>query len=300
MAKKPIPEELDVLIKEYLTDGVLTDKERKVILDEAEALGLNRAKIDLYLDAQVQKIDQATDAAVRRKKGKECPFCGAPVPQLAEKCPACGQFITPEASKELTEILENLETALTNFKTGKEINKSKAIVEQYIRKANLYYENNPKVQKLLTQINEEFKRTNRLALLEKIKHILLWVIPLLIVVFFYVKCRNSSPEVISENVIELVQENKLTKAKTIVTSSKVSQGSGDSVYGFVEDFDAMFLALIKAYVKTGDYENAETVALAYRSKINYEYCWKKTPTYQYLKSLYDREGRDFSTLRSID
>ena len=35
MAKNLIPEELDALIKEYLTDGVLTDKERQVILKKA-------------------------------------------------------------------------------------------------------------------------------------------------------------------------------------------------------------------------------------------------------------------------
>lgn len=67
MAKKLIPEELDALIQEYLTDGVLTDKERQVILKKAVSMGLDRDEIDLYLDAQVQKIDQATDAAENRR-----------------------------------------------------------------------------------------------------------------------------------------------------------------------------------------------------------------------------------------
>lgn len=101
MAKKPIPEELDLLIQEYLTDGILTDKERQVILDEAETLGLNRTKIDLYLDAQVQKIDQANDAAVRKQKGKPCPYCGGNVPQLADKCPHCGENITAQLRRKL-------------------------------------------------------------------------------------------------------------------------------------------------------------------------------------------------------
>ena len=39
MAKQLIPEELNELIQEYLTDGVLTDKERQVILKKAERLG---------------------------------------------------------------------------------------------------------------------------------------------------------------------------------------------------------------------------------------------------------------------
>ena len=61
MAKKLIPEEIEALIQQYLTDGVLTDKERQVILRKAEGVGLDRDEIDLYLDAEVQKIDQQTD-----------------------------------------------------------------------------------------------------------------------------------------------------------------------------------------------------------------------------------------------
>ena len=36
MAKQLIPEELQALIDQYLTDGVLTEKERAVILKKAE------------------------------------------------------------------------------------------------------------------------------------------------------------------------------------------------------------------------------------------------------------------------
>ena len=54
---KLIPEELDALIQEYLTDGVLTEKERKVILKKAVGMGLDSDEIDLYLDAQIQKLD---------------------------------------------------------------------------------------------------------------------------------------------------------------------------------------------------------------------------------------------------
>ena len=35
MANNLIPKELQALIQKYLTDGVLTDKERQVILDES-------------------------------------------------------------------------------------------------------------------------------------------------------------------------------------------------------------------------------------------------------------------------
>lgn len=155
MAKNLIPEELEALIKEYLTDGALTDKERQVILKKAVAMGLDHDEIDLYLDAQVQKIDQATDTAVRRQKGKQCPHCGAYVSQMTDKCPSCGQYITPEATKELEEILDKLEDALVSMKSWKDFDKNKAIVERYERKARMYYSNHPKVKALLAEVEGE-------------------------------------------------------------------------------------------------------------------------------------------------
>ena len=155
MANKLIPEELDLLIQEFLTDGILTAKEREVVLKKAEKLGLDRDEIDLYLDAQEQKFDQATDAAVRKQKGKSCPHCGAYVPQLTDKCPNCNQFITPEATQELEEILNNLEDALVNMKSRQNFERSKANVERYARKARLYYSNHPKIKILLSEIDSE-------------------------------------------------------------------------------------------------------------------------------------------------
>jgi len=175
MAKNLIPEELQALIDQYLTDGVLTDKERAVILKKAEGMGLDRDEIDLYLDAEVQKIDQATDAAVRRQKGKQCPYCGGSVSQLTDKCPECGQYITPEATKELEEILDNLEEALINMKSGKEVKRSKATVERYARKARLYYSNHPKIKILLAEVDADVQETEKRIKSEKRNDTLLHV-----------------------------------------------------------------------------------------------------------------------------
>jgi len=128
-------------------------------LKKAEGMGLDRDEIDLYLDAEVQKIDQATDAAVRRQKGKSCPHCGAYVSQLTDKCPECGQYITPEATKELEDILDNLEEALVNMKARKDVERSKATVERYARKARMYYSNHPKIKILLAEVEAEMNAT---------------------------------------------------------------------------------------------------------------------------------------------
>ena len=150
-----IPQELDDLIKEYLTDGIISAKERQVLLNKAQALGLNVDEVDLYIDAQQQKADQAVAAAVNKRRGKTCPYCGSSIPELTDKCPNCGGNITPEASKELEEIIEHLESALVNFKSGEDVDKSKAEVERYVRKARMYYGNNPKIQRLLDEVEAE-------------------------------------------------------------------------------------------------------------------------------------------------
>lgn len=157
------PKELTDLVEEYLTDGIISAKERQVLLRKAEQLGIDVDEFDLYIDAQQQKVDQAVDAAASKKRGKTCPFCGGTLPQLTEKCPHCGELVTPEASEELQEIFEYLEDALVDFKSGKDIDKSKAMVERYVRKAKMYYDNNPKVKKLLAEIERESENTKELA-----------------------------------------------------------------------------------------------------------------------------------------
>ena len=76
--------EFEDLLKEYLTDGIITSKERQVLLKKALQLGYNVDEVDLYIDAQQQKCDQTAEAAAAKKRGKTCPFCGGTVPQLAD------------------------------------------------------------------------------------------------------------------------------------------------------------------------------------------------------------------------
>ena len=161
--KRAIPQELDDLIQEYLTDGIISTKERQVLLNKAQELGLNVDEVDLYIDAQQQKADQAVAATMNKRRGKTCPYCGSSIPDLTDKCPNCGSNITPEASKELAEIIEHLESALVNFKSGENIDKSKAEVERYARQARMFYGNNPKIQRLLDEVEVESEEALRAA-----------------------------------------------------------------------------------------------------------------------------------------
>lgn len=308
MANNLIPEELNALIQQYLTDGVLTDKERAVILKKAEGMGLDCDEIDLYLDAEVQKIDQATDAAVRKQKGKQCPYCGGSVPQLTDKCPHCGENITPEASKELQEIFDNLEEALVDYKSGKDIAKSKATVERFMRKAKIYYGNNPKIQKLLEDVEMESAKAEKVAKANARKNTFVkiltynWkitaavILAVLIGIFMlFHKSDEAKIENLSEEVSELVDDGNLDKANNILVNTTILEG-----INIVRYYDPIYLKVIKAYINHGNYDAAEELALSYRGKIGNELSWAQAPTYIYLRSLYEKEGRDFSALLSSD
>ena len=216
-----IPQELDDLIKEYLTDGIISAKERQVLLNKAQALGLNVDEVDLYIDAQQQKADQAVAAAVNKRRGKTCPYCGSSIPELTDKCPNCGGSITPEASKELEEIIEHLESALVNFKSGEDVDKSKAEVERYARKARMYYGNNPKIQRLLDEVEAESeaaeaeakknaKKKFWLNIIEKNKKFVLIAIAV-ISVFGYIWYASTAQERKEAEWRQAYQEEKATK-----------------------------------------------------------------------------------------
>ena len=102
--------EFEDLLKEYLTDGIITSKERQVLLKKAQQLGYNVDEVDLYIDAQQQKCDQAVESATAKKRGKTCPRCGASVQSMQLTCPECGfEFNNKEANASARELMNMLE-----------------------------------------------------------------------------------------------------------------------------------------------------------------------------------------------
>ena len=272
MANNLIPEELNALIQQYLTDGVLTDKERQVILNKAEKMGIDRDEIDLYLDAEVQKIDQQTDAAVRKRKGKTCPFCGGSVPQLTDKCPHCGENITPEASSELQEIVDNLEEALVDFKSGNDIAKSKATVERFMRKAKLYYGNNPKIQRLLEEVEMESLEAEKVAKVYALKNTFVkiltynWkitaIVSILLIGFIWwgvsaiasaIKGPDAldNPQTCIEAVKKAIDNGDIEKAAGFCTSYTDKHGDIDN-----DKITTAYAMVGKAYIDNNEYDKA--------------------------------------------
>lgn len=317
-----IPQELDDLIKEYLTDGIISAKERQVLLNKAQALGLNVDEVDLYIDAQQQKADQAVAAAVNKRRGKTCPYCGSSIPELTDKCPNCGGNITPEASKELEEIIEHLESALVNFKSGEDVDKSKAEVERYARQARMYYGNNPKIQRLLEEVEAESEAAKADAkkkywlnfVFKNMKKIMAALFVLVLFGFTYYMANSSEREKeekqrlynaakeqvqeLGNEVVRLVNNGELDEAKAKLISLSVPRELYEGTSAIVQEYDAMYLALINAYIKEGDLDEAEEVGNAFRSKINNDLSWKDASSYQTLKQAFKKRGRDFSALKS--
>lgn len=264
--KKAIPQELDDLIQEYLTDGIISAKERQVLLNKAMSLGLNVDEVDLYIDAQQQKADQAVAAAMNKRRGKTCPYCGSSIPELTDKCPNCGGNITPEASKELEEIFEELEEALVNFKSGNadSISRSKAEVERYVRKAKMYYGNNPKVQRMLEEVeaesaaaDEEMKKNVRNKLIAKYKWFIIGAVVVILGVGYYLY-QSSKPEYsaakTSSLMMDAIKEGDIEKAQALqdAYTSHVNQYYSD----VSEAAKALENAKAKKAIEEGDYDKA--------------------------------------------
>lgn len=241
MAKTNYPEELTNLVEEYLTDGIISAKERQVLLNKAEKLGVDVDEFDLYIDAQQQKVDQAVDSAAAKKRGKTCPFCGGTLPQLSDKCPHCGETVTVEASEELQEIFNYLEDALVDFKSGKDVEKSKAIVERYVRKASMYYENNPKVKKLLAEVQEESEKAADAAK------------------------KNARKKTI---VSILTYNKKLTAGIAVGIIIAIVWGIWSAIKDSPEDDAASTTELVNQAISAGDVEKACTYCEAFTQKYN--------------------------------
>lgn len=319
------------LVQEYLTDGFISPKEREVLLRKAQTLGIDIDEADLYIDAQQQKENIKIDQAIKKKQGRECPFCGGIINDLVDKCPhrGCEKAITPQASEELEQILEALEKALVDFKSDKKQGaKNKAMVERYSRKARLYYEHNPKVRMLLEQIDDEVKRTEEAKQLkekaaeeakrqkkiaaEKAKRkktrktIIIVIVSVLSIIGFYyglyllcTKLDESSKEPSKEkSVIEQVQmyinDDEISLAESILSDAMMME---ENAYRILSKYDAICYKIIKYHLDEDDLSAAEDFALEYRSILMDDDRWEDSSCYKLLEKKFKEEDRSFENLK---
>ncbi len=118
----PVPittEQIDKLIEMALMDGILTEKEKKILFKKAEAAGIDLDEFEMILDAklfQKQQRIQATHPPVAAPKSdkygdvKKCPACGAIIQSFSAICTDCGHnFTNVNALSSLTKLYEQLQ-----------------------------------------------------------------------------------------------------------------------------------------------------------------------------------------------
>lgn len=148
-------DEFNDLLNICLTDGVITDKEQEALYRKAASLGIDLEEAKFLINAAQQKFDKRIYELASRQRVASCPFCGNPIPKKTETCPHCQKSITHEAKVQLKELFVELEGVHDLIQTGRYTSRAKRKSEKYICKAQLYYGDNPKMQKLLNEIVDQ-------------------------------------------------------------------------------------------------------------------------------------------------
>lgn len=108
--------ELEQLINYALEDGVLTDKERSVLMRKAQAAGADLDEFEMILDAKLHEVQKAAAAVAPKSNSnkhgevRKCPACGAMVSAFSTRCSECGfEFNNVEANKSANTLFEKLQ-----------------------------------------------------------------------------------------------------------------------------------------------------------------------------------------------
>lgn len=123
--------ELEELIEMVLEDGVITDKERKVLYTRAKAEGVDTDELDIVLEGRLAKMRKAQGAAAptppvapapsqkdatRHGELTKCPVCGAVVDGGIPVCPECNYaFRGLEANSSVAKLTDILNAISKKF-----------------------------------------------------------------------------------------------------------------------------------------------------------------------------------------
>jgi uncharacterized tellurite resistance protein B-like protein len=89
-------QEIQKLIDLALSDGVLSSKEREIILRKAKSLGEDVDEVEMFLENQISNFSSKNKDSVDQKSSlkegeiRKCPSCGAVVKSFQIKCLDCG------------------------------------------------------------------------------------------------------------------------------------------------------------------------------------------------------------------
>lgn len=173
-------------------------------------------------------------------------------------------------------------------------------LQQVITKVKVALPNDQQAQELIEEY--EGKRENSK---KKGKKIAIGIVVLIVVACLIALLvpKEMSPKeqvkALSEQVVEMVNKGDLDGAKTSLNNVTIPEEFQKEGTSYVtEQYDAMYLSLINAYIKKGDLDAAEEVGSIFRSKINNDMSWQDASCYKTLKKVFKENKRDFSALKS--
>lgn len=173
-------------------------------------------------------------------------------------------------------------------------------LQQVIAKVKVALPNDQQAQELIEEY--EGKRENSK---KKGKKIAIGIVVLIVVACLIALLvpKEMSPKeqvkALSEQVVEMVNKGDLDGAKTSLNNVTIPEEFQKEGTSYVtEQYDAMYLSLINAYIKKGDLDAAEEVGSIFRSKINNDMSWEDASCYKTLKKVFKENKRDFSALKS--
>lgn len=173
-------------------------------------------------------------------------------------------------------------------------------LQQVIAKVKVALPNDQQAQELIEEY--EGKRENSK---KKGKKIAIGIVVLIVVACLIALLvpKEMSPKeqvkALSEQVVEMVNKGDLDGAKTSLNNVTIPEEFQKEGTSYVtEQYDAMYLSLINAYIKKGDLDAAEEVGSIFRSKINNDMSWQDASCYKTQKKVFKENKRDFSALKS--
>ena len=173
-------------------------------------------------------------------------------------------------------------------------------LQQVIAKVKVALPNDQQAQEHIDEY--EGKRENSKKKGKKIAIGIVVLIVIALLIAFLVPKEMSPKEqvkALSEQVVEMVNKGDLDGAKTSLNNVTVPEEFQKEGTAYItEQYDAMYLSLINAYIKKGDLDAAEEVGSIFRSKINNDMSWQNASCYKTLKKVFKENNRDFSALKS--
>ena len=104
--------QLEKLVDMALEDGIITEKEKDILVKRAKSLGIDLDEFEMYLDSRLASLSNTQNTTTSQKKLGDllkCPSCGAGVPSLTIICKDCGfEFRNVSAISSIKELSEKL------------------------------------------------------------------------------------------------------------------------------------------------------------------------------------------------